>query len=90
VPEPDRRENRNEPSSDDSMESLLGKYLASTREPVGSRNLFRETPDQSEQVEPRAGAGGRDEAAPAEPAAIILYLVCVVVLLIAALALGFL
>jgi hypothetical protein len=44
-----------------------------------------------EQAEPRARAQGRrDEVAPAEPAAILLYLVCVAVLLIAALALGFL
>ena len=87
---PNRRENKVEPGSDESMKSLIDEYLASTREPVGSRNLFRETPDQSEQAEPRAGAGGRDEAAPAEPAAITLYLVCVAVLLIAALAVGFL
>ena len=72
------------------MKSLIDEYMASTREPVGSRNLFRETPDQSEQAEPRARSGGRDEVAPAQPAAIILYLVCVAVLLIAALALGFL
>jgi hypothetical protein len=91
VPERNRQENRNEPGSDRSLKPLIDEYLASTREPVGSRNLFRETPDQSEQVEePRAGAGGRDEAAPAEPAAIILYLVCLAVLLIAALAVGFL
>jgi hypothetical protein len=73
-----------------SLRPLIDEYLASTREPLGSRNLFRETPDQTEQAERRAGAGGRDEAAPAEPAAIILYLVCVAVLLIAALAVGFL
>ena len=72
------------------MKSLIDEYLASTREPVGSRNLFRETPDQSEQAGPRARAGDRDEVASAQPVAIILYLVCVALLLIAALAVGFL
>ena len=84
-----RPANRDEPQRDDpAMTSLVEEYLASTREPVGSRNLFREMPDQTEQAERRAGAGGRDEAAPAEPAAILLYLVCVAVLLIVALAVG--
>ena len=90
MPEPDRRENRNEPSSDDSMESLLGKYLASTREPVGSRNLFRETPDQSEQVEPHPRKAGFYRVTLNESSAMTFYLVCVAVLLIAALAVGFL
>jgi hypothetical protein len=90
VAERNRQGNWDESGSDRSLKPLIDEYLASTREPVGSRNLFRETPDQSEQAEPRAGAGGRDEAAPAEPAAITLYLVCVAVLLIAALAVGFL
>ena len=70
------------------MKSLIDEYMASTREPVGSRNLFRETPDQSEQAESRDRSGGRDEVAPAQPAAIIPYLVCVGLLLIAALAVG--
>jgi hypothetical protein len=69
------------------LKSLIDEYLASTREPVGSGNLFRERPDQSE---PPARAGGRDEVAPAKPTAIMLYLVCVAVLLIAALAVGLL
>jgi hypothetical protein len=79
-----------EPGSDRSIRPLIDEYLASTREPVGSRNLFREPPDQSEQAELRARARGGDEVAQAEPAAIILYLVCVAVLLIAALAVGLL
>ena len=89
MPERNRQENRNEPGSDRSLKPLIEEYLASTREPVGSRNLFRETLDQAEQAEPPASAARR-EVAPAEPAAIILYLVCVAVLLIAALAVGFL
>ena len=88
--ERNRQENRDEPDSGRSLRPLIDEYLASTREPVGWRNLFRETPDQSEQAEPRARARGRDEVARAEPAAIILYLVCVAVLLIAALGVGFL
>ena len=85
-----RQENRDDPGSGRSLKPLIDEYLASTREPVGSGNLFRETPDQSDQAEPRARAGGRDEVPSAEPSAILLYLVCVAVLLIAALALGFL
>jgi hypothetical protein len=72
------------------MKSLIDEYLASTREPVGSRNLFRETPDQSEHPESRAGAAYRDEVAWAKPAAIMLYLICAAVLLIVALAVGLL
>ena len=86
-----RPANGDEPKSDDlAMKSLMEEYLASTREPVGSRNLFRETPDQSEQADARVRAVGRDEVASAQPAAIMLYLICVAVLLIAALAVGFL
>lgn len=88
--ERNRQENRAEPSSDRRLKPLVDEYLASTREPVGSHNLFRETPDRSEQVEPRTRAGGRDEVAPGEPAAIMLYLVCVALLLIAVLAVGLL
>ena len=72
------------------MKSLMDEYLASTREPIGSRNLFRETPDQSEQAEARGRAGSRDEVASAEPTAIVFYLICVAALLAAALAVGFL
>ena len=88
--ERNRRENWDEPGSERGLKPLIDEYLASTREPVGSRNLFRETPDQSEQAEPPARADGRDKVASAEPAAIMVYLVCLAVLLIAALALGFL
>jgi hypothetical protein len=90
VAERNRRENRNEPGSDRRLKPLIDEYLASTREPVGSGNLFRETPDQSEQAEPRARARGRDNVASAEPSAVLLYLVGVALLLIFALALGFL
>jgi hypothetical protein len=88
VAKPDRRENRDVPGSDQSLKSLMDEYLDSTREPIGSRNLFQEAPDQSEKAGARAGR--RDEAASAEPSAIILYFICVAVLLIAALAIGFL
>jgi hypothetical protein len=90
VAKPDRRENRDEPRSDDSVKSLIDKYLASTREPVGSRNLFRETADQSEQAEPHPRKAGLARVALSESSAITLYLVCVAVLLVAALAIGFL
>jgi hypothetical protein len=89
VAQRNRQGNRDESGSDRSLKPLIDEYLASTREPVGSRNLFRETPDQSDQAGPRARTRGRDEVASAEPAAIMLYLICVAVLLIAALALGF-
>jgi hypothetical protein len=88
VAKPDRRENRGELRSDDSMKSLIDEYLDSMREPVGSRNLFRETPEQAEKA--GAHARRRDEVASAEPSAMMLYLICVAVLLIAALAIGFL
>lgn len=86
---PDRRENRDESNSDDSVESLIEEYVASTREPLGSQNLFRETPDQSEQAEPRPREEGFDRVTLNESSAMTLYLVCVAVLLIAALAFGF-
>ncbi|HJT15141.1 MAG TPA: hypothetical protein VJ790_21135 [Dongiaceae bacterium] len=87
---PDRRENRAERTSDESMKSLIDEYMASTREPVGSRDLFRETPVRSQQANAGARAGGRDEVVSARPSAIMLYLLCMAVLLIAALAIGFL
>jgi hypothetical protein len=87
VAEPDRRENRDEPNRD--LKSLMEDYLASTREPVGSRNLFRETPDQAEQAERRAREEGFDRAPLNESSAMTLYLLCVAVLLIAALVFGF-
>jgi hypothetical protein len=89
VAEPDRRENRDEPNRDQSLKSLVEEYLASTREPVGSRNLFRETPDQAEQVERRAREEGLDRVPLNESSAMTLYLVCVAVLLIVALVFGF-
>jgi hypothetical protein len=89
VAKPDRRENRDEPNSDDSVESLIEEYVTSTREPLGSRDLFRETPDQSEQARPRAREAGFDRVTLNESSAMTLYLVCVAALLIAALAFGF-
>ena len=86
----DRREKTDVPDSAQGLKPLIDEYVASTREPVGSSNLFRETPDQSEQAEPRARTRSRNEVASAEPAAIMLYLACVAALLIAALAVGFL
>ena len=63
-----RPANGDVPMSDDlAMTLLVEAYLASTREPVGSRNLFRETPDQSEQADARVRAVGRDEDASAKP-----------------------
>jgi hypothetical protein len=90
VDDQNRRSNTDEPTSEQSLRPLVDEYVASTCAPVGSRHLFRETPDQSEQGEARTRAEGRDEAASAEPSAIMLYIVCVAALLIAALAFGFL
>lgn len=87
--EPDPRENRDESNSDDSVKSLIEEYVSLTREPVGSRNLFRETPDQAEQAEPRPGEEGFDRVPLNESSAMTVYLVCVAVLVIAALAFGF-
>lgn len=86
---PDRRESRDESNSGDSVKSLVEEYVASTREPVGSHNVFRETPDQSEQAEPRAREPGFDRVTLNEPSAMTLYLVCLAALLIAALAFAF-
>ena len=86
----DRRENTDVPDSDRSLKPLIDEYVASTREPVGSRNVFREAPDQSEQAEARVRTRSRDEVASAEPWAMMLYLICVAVLLIVALGIGFL
>jgi hypothetical protein len=85
VAEADRRENRDEPNRDQSLKSLMEEYLASTREPVGSRNLFRETPDQLEQTDPRARETDFDRTTSTESSAMTLYLVCAAALLIAAL-----
>lgn len=90
VAKPDRRENRDVPGSDQSLKSLMDEYLDSTREPVGSRNLFRETPDQSEQAEARSSRKRRDEVASLDSTAITLYLVFVAVLVVVALAVGLL
>lgn len=86
---PDRRESRDESNSGDSVKSLVEEYVASTREPVGSQNVFRETPDQSEQAEPRAREPGLGRVTLNEPSAMTLYLVCLAALLIAALAFAF-
>lgn len=86
---PDRRENRDESNSDDSVKSLVEEYVTSTREPVGSHNLFRETPDQSEQAEPHHREEDLDRVALNESSAMTLYPVCVAALVIAALAFGF-
>ena len=62
----------------------MEEYVASTREPVGSRNAFEETPSRSNQsLGMRADAGGRGSS---EPSAIAIYLVCIAALLVAALA----
>ena len=86
----DRREKTDVSNSDRSLKPLIDEYVASTREPVGSRNLFRETPDKSGQVEARRRTRSREEVASAEPSAMMLYLICVAVLLIVALGIGFL
>jgi hypothetical protein len=89
VAKPDRRENRDEPGSDRSLKPLIDEYLASTREPVGSRDLFRETPDQSDQAESRQREAGFDRVTSTETSAMTLYLVCVAALLIAVLVILF-
>ena len=87
--EPNPRENRDESNSDDRLKSLIEEYVSSTREPVGARNLFRETPDPSEQAEPRSREDDLDRVPLNEPSAMTLNLVCVAALLIAALVFGF-
>ena len=63
----------------------MEQYVASTRDPIGSRNVFEETENPSEHLPTR-----RDEADLGHgTSGIALYLACVAGLLIAALAYAF-
>ena len=49
---PHRAEPKPETMSDETVTSLMDEYLASTREPVGLRNAFGETPLPVRQAPP--------------------------------------
>ena len=76
---PNRAEPRPETTSDDTVASLMREYLDSTKEPVGSRNLFDEARPPARR------------APPAEPkpdssaAAMAILLICITGVLVAAL-----
>ena len=65
--------------SDDTVTSLMHEYLASTREPVGLRNAFGETPSPVRQAPPSEPK--HDSSA----AAMAILLVCITGVLVAAL-----
>jgi hypothetical protein len=52
VANPNRAEPKPETMSDDAVTSLMREYLDSTREPVGSRNVFEETRSQARRAPP--------------------------------------
>ena len=49
---PNRAEPKPETMSDDTVTSLMDEYLDSTRESIGSRNVFGETPSPARQAPP--------------------------------------
>jgi hypothetical protein len=64
----------------------MDEYLASTREPVGSRNVFGQTPDPLPSTKATGEGPRREDQRAAGPLAIALFLVCAAGLLIGALA----
>jgi hypothetical protein len=86
VAKPERRENWEEPKSDDAVKSLMDEYLASTREPVVSRSILDEGPSRSPETKAHGRRSDLEGGASAEPSAMALYLICVAGLLVAALA----
>ena len=49
---PNRAEPKPETTSDDTVTSLMDEYLDATRESIGSRNVFGETPLPARQAPP--------------------------------------
>ena len=76
---PNHKEPRPETTSDDTVTSLMDEYLASTREPVGLRNAFGETPLPVRQAPPSKPE--HDSSA----AAMAILLVCITGVLVTAL-----
>ena len=76
---PNRAEPRPETTSDDTVTSLMDEYLASTREPVGLRNVFGEIPSPVRQAP--LSKPEHDSSA----AAMAILLVCITGVLVAAL-----
>jgi hypothetical protein len=59
-----RRENRPEPQSGEAIKPLVDEYLASTREPVGSSDLFGPKQSSSSISGPRVQQSGPARSAP--------------------------
>ena len=76
---PNRAEPKPETMSDDTVTSLMHEYLDSTREPVGSRNVFEETRSRARQ------APASEPKHDSSVAAMAILLICITGVLIAAL-----
>lgn len=63
----------------------MEQYVASTRDPIGSRNVFQETENPSEHLPTRRDEADLGHGTSGESSAMAIYLACVAGLLIAAL-----